>query len=316
VVTLALDHYVPQFLLRKFIDQTDGRNVWVYTKDGTARRQKQTRNIARESNYYDIVGDDGSRDRVVEETFNGPLESDAAPALARLLSQDPPDALDKERICKFIAIQLIRTPRFRRLFGESIARAAMTGPQTIAASPVLFERSVKEQMAAGQLDLQGQSIEEFRQEVLQSFEHDVWTVNEETTLAAYDHLNPLVTVLFNMTWTTLEATGKRRFVTSDHPVVACAPERQVWWKFGTRLLQTSDMEITFPISPSIVLLGQWHQTPNTHVIICESDVAQINKRTIGWAEKYVFAAESSEEVSRLVIAHSDDSRLPNLRALR
>jgi hypothetical protein len=101
------DHYVPQFLLRRFCD-ADGR-LHVYDKWNDRKFVSSTRNVASEKGFYDLQFDG---EMVSLEPLLCKIEEMALGALNSVVDRKSLSSLDRndrENIAFFLGVQMLRT---------------------------------------------------------------------------------------------------------------------------------------------------------------------------------------------------------------
>lgn len=135
-------HYVPQLLLREFAHGHARQWLWVYDKKTDVIFPGSVKKSAQRRNYNATARGDSTTDAELERIF-AMLESDAAPALARLreaeVGLNTLDPFDRIKIAIFIAAQHVRVPAIRET-AESGANlwAAMKIDRGLAHEPELL----------------------------------------------------------------------------------------------------------------------------------------------------------------------------------
>jgi hypothetical protein len=128
-----LHHYVPEFLLREFADET-GR---IYVR---SRRNgcfcTSVRNAAAKTGLYSVPIDDGSerRDNSAEFTL-GSVESAAAHALHRVIESGevpPRGAAERQALGLFLGMQSLRTPEAAERHGFARAVLEQVGTERVS----------------------------------------------------------------------------------------------------------------------------------------------------------------------------------------
>ncbi|HEY4084140.1 MAG TPA: DUF4238 domain-containing protein [Burkholderiaceae bacterium] len=118
-----VQHYVPQFLLKKFCNDKKDQ-VFVFDKQSAQTFSCNVKNIASESRFYDLRIDDKE---VTLERQLSELEGATKPLLDRIIEKDSVqvfDASELDLLCSFLAVQFTRTKAFREqtLNGLSMMR--------------------------------------------------------------------------------------------------------------------------------------------------------------------------------------------------
>ena len=115
--------------------------------------------------------------------------------------------------------------------------------------------------------------------------------------------------LVSMNWRLVRTTSHNPFVTSDCPVCPCVIDGRRAM-FGS-LFDHPAVEVTFPLSPWVCLILSRKEP----FLQSDSDGAilkEINRRTVFMAERFVFAADNSSKVQRLVSELSYTRRISKI----
>src|SRR5262249_55383128 len=99
----------------------------------------------------------------------------------------------------------------------------------------------------------------------------------------------LMPIIERMRWNWL-VSEEARFVTSDHPI-ALVDDKPKYYYPG--FMSSENAEFTFPLSAQVCLHGHWRGSEGASKVV-SARVWEINKRTITWARRYVYAAEKSQ----------------------
>ena len=112
-------HYVPQFYLRNF-----GRKINFYDKQEQKIRRSSPVNIGCERDYF-AIGSDAVR---IEHALRN-VENDASQVMSRMIKTESLkwlSGMDAFRLCRFVALQHIRSPEYKRQrhdFAQSVLDA-------------------------------------------------------------------------------------------------------------------------------------------------------------------------------------------------
>ena len=100
-------HLVPELHLKRFAT-TKGQVRVLHREDPSRKFVTSLENVPVERDFYAVETPDG-RSQWVEKNLLGQIETDAAPAIGRLLGKSfPPNDDDRERISAFLALQHLR----------------------------------------------------------------------------------------------------------------------------------------------------------------------------------------------------------------
>lgn len=111
-MTVANHHYVPQFILRNFVDRRTGK-IAAFDKTTGRVSHVGVRNAAQSPNFN--AQSDG--DDELEQLF-GDIENEAARAVRHVVSDSNPNALSESpsaSLLKLLVLQTFRNPRQRRI---------------------------------------------------------------------------------------------------------------------------------------------------------------------------------------------------------
>ena len=127
-MTITLQHFVPQFYLKRFVG-ADGL-LWVYDKDHGRVFSANPRNLAAERGFYDLP--EGFPDSSLMEQQLSALEHEAALITEDWLSHlvpgnyvEIPD-VNREIMSLYITIQLLRTSEAREILAQSVSSTQTT----------------------------------------------------------------------------------------------------------------------------------------------------------------------------------------------
>lgn len=230
-------HIVPQTYLRNFAinDQLAMRLV-----GESGSKTVNVRDAAVRRAFYRRQRPDGTDIDDIEWSLSH-IESAVTTLLRGLHPAWPLDLEKKASLAEFVAVQILRGPRWQEWHSEFV-------PSAIA-----------EQRADGLPGLDGVAEVVAGDNILSKFEKKI----REPTYR-YTRMLSLVpkvaSILASMGWTLL--TFRRpQLVTSDHPVVVwplrCSAAKPRHLGFAAGILET--LEIRIPISPTLALLMTWRE---------------------------------------------------------
>jgi hypothetical protein len=215
-----LHHYVPRIYLRNFTN-ADGR-LWVYDKQSGASFAVSPDKIAAEHGFNSVPKlFEEAGDPLQVETAFAVMESDAAPVLARILTQvragSVQDAIalsagERFLLSEFISSQYFRTREMRELLAFLFEEA---GPDIPLASE-------EEEKAAAFAFLGTAGVIEAMSESI----HDA-------------------------VWVFAKNTSNMSLVTSDHPVCIKDANSKMWIK-GVEPLKDGSY-VVYPLAPDVVM---------------------------------------------------------------
>jgi uncharacterized protein DUF4238 len=291
-------HFIPRFYLAGFQDPTtpSGQTPWVWIadlQDETVAR-RAPKNVGARADYYSFP--DGGEPNEEVETLLGQIESRAAPIIVRLRNGDLAlGGQERADLGYFIAFLAARVPAFRDVFEKFMGDVADSVLMMSASRPEYFTATYRE--ANRGKDLTDDEIEEARQAILRGG-FKVRAKPAISLLAAVEAANDTIyPVLDQMRWAFVSAGAGDEFVTCDNPVSWLDPTLPpgFWGRGG---LGMARVELTFPIGPKLCLLATW-EGPTGAVLAPAALVSEINRRRIGFADRFVFATSEQRASAAL-----------------
>ena len=282
--------------------------MWVYRK-GTSKppEKRAPKNIAIESDFYSVETDTAGKIEAVEEALSR-LESRVAPILRRVIaSQQVPRG--KERLmCAFLlAVMLTRTAKARKEINAAIQDLARKMNLVVAQSEDRLKAVVRrmERETGKHVDM---PVDKLRKFILDG-QYDIIPGKQWSLMAMIQVSPTLVPVLAGMKWRIHVAPNQCVYVTSDNPVVIA--------ESGTsRLLSpcglfTNNVMVTLPLNSQVCLSLMWTGSDGNYGVT-KRKVLETNKRTIVFADKYVYSSKPLKSVQYLV-QHSLTAETMTLR---
>ncbi|MGH9533808.1 MAG: DUF4238 domain-containing protein [Terriglobales bacterium] len=212
-------HYLPRFYQIGFAEGGDGR-LWVYDRGRQTPFHAHPNNICCEHEFYTIHSN-GTPHREIETDVLSRIDCSAADAI-RQLGCPQPLALDwKRRISFFMALQITRSPTFRRVVTEA-HRLAMESYLHIGFADV---DRVRAQIARYESKT-GKTIGVTAEALVQAVTSgEIKAVATERPFFdhLFSHLNMLADSLEQRAWEVLGAPARSGFLTCDYPVVVVPP---------------------------------------------------------------------------------------------
>jgi hypothetical protein len=215
-----LHHYVPQFYLRRFADQSE--RLWIYDKEEDRSFPTDSNNIAAEKQFYRLPADMAAdRDPLSIEKAHAELEAKASSILARLSAEitnaSPNEKLtlgktERVTLAEFLAAQHFRTLELRQLM-----------LYLLKAGGIITDEMTADEKKAIQFTILAESG------LIEEFAHSVYSA----------------------IWLFAKNGSAVPLITSDHPVCIKKRSHDMWIKSVDPLQDGSYM--VFPMSPHIVL---------------------------------------------------------------
>ena len=296
-------HYLPVFYLKGFVDPHNEPYIWLYEKGNPDVKKATARHIAVKKDYYSFATPEGNKDSETFENVLARIEGGVAPVFGKIRNHKKLDGQEKRLFSLFLAFIMVRVPNFRenieKMLGEMAKKMNMilaNNSRNFRAMIEKFERDTGKKI--------GMPVEEFRKFVAEG-QYDIRATPQFGLGMAAEMAISLAPIFFEMNWTFLETTGDHKFVTSDNPVSYIDPAHDPKSFYGVGLLN-KDIEVTFPISRDLMLLGMRKNFKGDKIVTNEI-VRDRNRRTVVSALRFIFASQYSNGLSRLVQKHKDSA---------
>ncbi len=296
-------HTVPRLHLQYFAGQNPAGQVWTYDAVGARQWSAIPTETCVQTHFYSAERDDGTKDARLEE-FLAKVEGGAAPVYEGLLRgrlpQNPQSRLD---FAQFLALMHTRTTAMRRMAGEIRGRGAQILSYAYASNSKAFEGlmhrieaekgekvdlGLKKKVRQAMLDPSGYRME----------------ISKESTFMALSASDELTQILNRMKWSVLIAQHGY-FITSDNPLVREADPKTRHPIGGDGGFLNKTVEVTFPLSPKVLLLLSWDEAVRDLGSLERDHVHQINVVRAAHSDRYLFAHIKDKRIARLANQYKD-----------
>jgi hypothetical protein len=279
-------HYIPQFYLKGFSEGPASPFIWTYWQ-GTGRKfRPNIRKIAQENDYFT-----DKTERFLAQIIEGPTKS----VLEKIKNYEAISPKDKKTLSDFMSVLIKSVPHGRnhaiRTFIENFDN--------------IFDDICSQLLS--QID-----ENPAKREIVKKRIEQVKTIQKENRIEAKDiwenfippSNDSVVSDIINiMTWLFL-VSKEPTFLTSDNPI---------FW-FESIGVGKPHSEISFPISPQVTLWATWRGDINDgYVLISDRIVHEINRRTIDFAQNFIFSSIPEEWISKAVNKSRHKLNLINLK---
>jgi len=268
------DHYIPRYYLSGFTSPKDDL-LSVYEKNGPLQFRSQVSNVGHETNYYSPE---------VEEYLANEIEEPANQVLKNIRYRYKIDAMEKQKLSKYMAVMLIRVPQSKHRMNQMAPSVAAklqkeydeTLLDLIDENPDEKDRYVKRREEIRS------NIEKYAKKPPKSF----WL-----ELIRPERIPAVVEAFQKMTWRFLIWDDFPVFMTCDNPVFFFD-----WMGIGR-----PESEVTFPISSNIVLWLNWRDDLKEGYFKTRSQVfKEVNRRTASNATRFVYHARTEDWIPRFI----------------
>lgn len=300
-------HYVPILHLQHFTGSSPKNMIWTFDNVAETWRPSTVDNTAVQGNFYSIETDSDHNDDL--ERLLGDIESDAAPAYEMLLNGDIPVGQARANFSMFLATLHLRTPAMIN------AMAQMQGEMAIITTEMGLLRSREDYDATvatmerddgTKIDL---SYDEMKAFVTDKSRYEL-AVMQQSGIGAIGAADKIAPLLYHREWHVCRAM-QGQLVTSDNPVVRFVPPDGSYGAYGDGGFMNRAAEITFPLSPTKLLLIAGFDESGTRGEVKAlglDGVRVANELRAHAAEKYVYAATRDDDVGALAVKHRDSKQ--------
>jgi hypothetical protein len=286
VATAAkIQHYVPQYYLRGFIDAR--KQLYVVDRPRGKFFRVPTKKVGGEL-YFNLINVGGIDPFAVEKALSE-LEGIVAPALERVkATKSLTNANDRSAVMNLIASVTLRNPKQRGVVGEIVNQAG----QRAAAEGLSTRKKFDEYISA--MKAQGKEVRETYEQVKELVANTPGTfrpTQEFSILTELRFHDPLVRLYEGRKWQLVVASvDSGGFVTSDHPVCLRWSDGQDHGNLSPGFA-VPGTEVLFPISPQLTLRGTFEGGENV-IKADTSTVAGINSMLISNAHNQIYAQDA------------------------
>jgi len=290
-------HTIPRLHLQHFAGLDPLGQVWTY--DAVAARQWSAipEKTGVQTHFYSAEGDDGTMDTRLEE-FLAQVESRAAPVYDDLLKgRLPQNPQARLYFAQFLALMHTRTTAMRRMAGEIWGRGAQIHSYAYASNPKAFEGLTRRVEAEKGDKMDPELKEKVRQAMLNPSGYAM-EVSKESTFMALGASDKLTPILNKMKWC-LVAAQHGYFITSDNPLVREVDPKTRHPIYGDHGFMNKTAEVTFPLSPKILLLLLWDETARDLGAFERDHVHQVNVVRAAHSDRYLYAHINDKRIAEL-----------------
>lgn len=262
------------------------------------------KNVARITGFYDWK-ELGDRAPSIESIFSQ-IESRTATIMRKLRNGDF-KLTEKERyhLSIFLGLQLARTPRFRKAGQDALVKHALEQAESLVDNNQHLQKSLDKWNAGKkQIDvlLMAGDIRGFVKNRRFKIVPNPDYILQLTLRAGLEFSKPI----FLMHWLFVLSTEKARFFTCDVPMALLSPDAKPR-KVNLEGAHNPELEMSFPISPSCMLLFRDHDFPESLVSVGDEAVNEINRRVFPVVDRLVFC--SSEQQGRWALEQRIDKNV-------
>lgn len=292
-----LQHYVPQFLLKRFAG-TDGR-LWAYDAEKRKIFSSGPKGLAAESYFYGDTAKHATQESTaIERWLAEEIESPGADALDGLLRKRLLSSEQAHAFFRFVAAQMQRTPASLQRTSDCFAATFQETAERIAKHEPTFRKN-----AIASVKATGATAEEIADfvQILDEGKFTVMPTREFAISTAFRVLDVIAAELAKMRWTFLDVhPSDGDLIIGDHPVTLkdVAPEGMPAGALGVK---NPNIEIAIPLSRRMVALAHW-DGPISYGELAQGMAEVLNERALMSIHRFAFAPFESKELMARTIA--------------
>jgi hypothetical protein len=298
-------HTIPRLHLQHFAGRQPAGQVWTYDAVEAEQWSAIPKETCVQTHFYSVERDDGTMDTRVED-FLAKVESCAAPVyeglLKGILPSDPQAGFD---FAQFLALIFTRTTAMRRMAAKVHGHGAQILSYAYATNPKAFEGLMRRVESDKGEPIDPAIKEQLKRKMLNPSGF-VMEVSKESTLSVLGASDKLTPVLNTMKWSLITARHGY-FITSDNPLVRRVDRRSWHPLYGDHGFMNNTAEVTFPISPKLLLLLSWKEDGLYYGVLERDHVHELNAVRAAHSDRYLFAHIKDQRIARLA-ARFKDSR--------
>uniref|UniRef100_UPI0035CC2FFD DUF4238 domain-containing protein n=1 Tax=uncultured Sphingomonas sp. TaxID=158754 RepID=UPI0035CC2FFD len=293
-------HFVPRLHLKHFIGVKPKNMIWTFDSQLERWRPSTVENTGAQTNFYSMPDGKGGHIDWLDDALTA-IENRAVAGYEALASGRIPTGQHRADFAMFVATMFVRSPAIINATASGHALYADIISQRMVSSKGEFDRCAAAYRRDTGNDLG--SYDKMRA-FLRNRDGYKIEVSQKAGLKIVGAADEIWPLLYDRAWYILDA-GENFFISSDCPVDRWAPEASAHPFYGDGGFKNIAAEITFPLSPSRVLLmvGQNPRTSATgpHLILTGDEVFRMNARRIRAAERYIYSPAVDAEVARLSV---------------
>jgi hypothetical protein len=256
-----------------------------------------------QTHFYSAERDDGTMDTRLEE-FLSLVESHAAPIYENLLKgRLPQDQRARMDFAQFLALIHTRTTAMRRMAGEIRGRGAQIHSYAYANDPEAFEALTRRVEAEKGEKMDPEAKEKVRQAMLNPSGYTM-EVSKESTFMALSASDKLTPIFDKMKWSLVYARHGY-FISSDNPLVREVDPKTRHAIYGDHGFVNTTAEVTFPLSPKVLLLMSWDESARDLGEFGRDRVHQLNVVRAAHSDRFLFAHINDKRIARLAEIYRD-----------
>jgi len=296
-------HFLPEFYLNGF---TRNDLLWLYDRERKQYRCQTPHNTAIISHYYAFENENGGKDYSVEK-YLSVIEGRAKTTISKLEAHDTITPEERLYLAHFIALMMVRSPKFDREANEIADAAAKHivkhAIPTVEAAGELLRKYNKENEEKNEGQITPESLFKFIQnekfKIKMSRDFVISAMLEQAEKATFE--------VAMMDWMVVHADKGSAFITTDEPMGFIVPDH--FRQSGEPVLGLASQKITkfVPLSQAVALLIGQHGGGFGHFRVHREQIRELNIMVAAECDRYVIGRD--EALVRSVVKQSKVDQL-------
>lgn len=274
-------HYIPQYYLSGFTQNSKPPLIWVYKKGSSKVFATKIKNVAHETDYFPDN---------FETYLANDIEAPANYVLRKIRERKRITAKDKIALSNYMAVLWKRVPEGKKRLEERAPKVSDGIRKKLFEE--IEELKIKNPSKANLLEKRRLKVEDILEKLKDDFPEEIWR-----SVIPPEMTPRMSKALSQMTWRFFVCEEPNAFLTSDNPVF-------IFKHIG---IGNKDSELTFPISSYITLQAIWRLIDEGYFPANNQVVKEINRRTASIATRYIYFSKKRDWV--ITLANKKEHRL-------
>jgi hypothetical protein len=278
-----IHHYISQFYLNYFSPKNREGLIWVYSNNKCELRSIK-KHVASIEDYYTIETDTGYSNSIEQEFSK--IEANVGRIMKKLSNNDF-NLDDKEiaDIVLYMSYLRARIPATRDSISAPITNERRLLLKMLANNEALFNQE-KSDIQEGLGNGKEITFKEFQEYINQNLHKiDLGPSQNENIKNMLVAAEELYSMLIRMKWIFLISPKDYYFITTDRPVFPFINNWKMPYPPGFAF---KDVEVYFPLTPNLCILGSYRDLENTVYKVSGDMVNSINSRIILNSYRHIY----------------------------
>ena len=282
---VKLQHYIPQFYLKKFGHKRSNKQYWLYCFDKTNTKiiQINTSRIGAETYFYDVPH---SSTQVYEDLFRH-YEGKFSVLYKKIIKYQDIDSLchnERVLVSIYVALQEVRTREFRERLRSNVTE---------------IYSALLEQGIPIDPNLEDEIINSMSEDSLK--ERHLKSIGDTPEFASY---------IYSMKWILLQNRLDLPLFTSDNPVVRFNPIDHGF--YGNLGYLSRGIRLHFPLTPKLTMIfcdpTTYYNQPTINYLTKKDHVIFENSLQVVQATRHLFSISPDFRQAEKILAQNPELR--------